>query len=113
MNWWINTGGLIAADEDKLRKPVDYGWIPFDRFEELTGKRFNWEIRKNKFISTERKSGHIKCYDEQFIVNEHYKHGKKVYKCEHINEDGTALLTPRGNALKAITARETKDWEIT
>jgi hypothetical protein len=112
MNWWINNGGLIAADEDKLRNPMDHGWIPFERFEELTGKRINWKVRENKFITSVRKKGHLKLYDESFIAGETYKIQHKVYKCEHIDKDGNALLIPRGNALKAITARDTKDWEI-
>ncbi len=81
-------------------------------FEHLTGKRINWEPRTFTKVITRRIGGHIKIFDEKFISGQEYKHGYKIYKCEHVNEDGTALLIPRGNALKAITARDTKDWEI-
>lgn len=112
MNWWINEGGLVAATDLKLRNPMQEGWIPFERFELLTGKRINWKVRQGKFITSVRKKGHLKLYDENFIAGETYKMNYKIYKCEHVDQFGNALLTPRGNALKAITARDAKDWEI-
>jgi len=112
MNWWINDGGLIAADQNKLRKPMDYGWIPFERFEELTGKRINWTIRKDKFIVSKRVCGHLKLYDEHFITGQKYRRNYKIYTCEHIDKNGNALLIPQGNMLKALSEKNSSEWEI-
>lgn len=108
MIWMYYDGRLMHCKEPVGTSDV----FDVEVFEHLTGKKINWNAREFKKVITRRVGGHIKCYDECFIKDQQYKFKYKIYKCEHVNEDGTALLTPRGNALKAVTARETKDWEI-
>ena len=110
MEWYVRQTNLVAV-VNGIRS-IDNGFITIPQFELLTGKCINWAVRIGKYIITLRTNSKIKIYDKAFIVGSYYKFNKKIYKCEHITTIGTALLTPRGNALTAITAENTKDWEI-
>jgi len=110
VEWYVRTKYLVAVVNEK-RNP-DEGFISTEHFELLTGKSINWEIRKDKYIIVERIDSKIKIYDKYFIVGTSYKYNKKIYKCTHIDSNGTALLNPKCNALSAIASKNTKDWEI-
>lgn len=110
MIWMYYDGRLMACKENSKFKTLDI--VDVEIFEHLTGKKINWNAREFTKVVTIRIGRTLKAFDEKFIEGEEYKYNKKIYKCEHVNKDGTALLTPRGNALKATTARDTKDWEI-
>ena len=111
MEWYV-TNRIIVAVIDGKRLP-DHGFITFDQFNILTGKKIDWTTRNGKYIVINRNRSRTIIRDKYFIPGEYYRLKRKVYKCEHVNADGTALLTPRGNALKAMVARDTNDWEIT
>jgi hypothetical protein len=110
MEWYINTGGAIAIVNEKSN-PTE-GFIKLEQFEFFIGKKIKWNKRMNKRIILTRDKNRIKVFDKQFIVGEQYRYKRQVYICEYINNDGTALLTPKSNTLKAITVKNSIEWEI-
>lgn len=107
MFWIYHNGNLAECTESGFGCAID-----IKTFEHLTGKKIDWNKREFQKVETQRVGGHVKAYDTRFIKGETYKYKYKVCKCEHVDADGLALLVPRGNALKAITAKDANDWEI-
>lgn len=101
-------GRLMNCREGK----ENHDFFDIELFEHLTGKRIDWEKRAFTKVTSTRVKGHIKLYDEKFIVGEHYKKNGKIYRCDHINKTGVAMLTPQGNVLKVIATSESNEWEI-
>lgn len=108
MKWMYYNGRLMDCREEKEH----HDFFDIELFEHLTGKHINWEKREFTKVTSVRVRGHIRLYDEKFILGEKYKKNGKIYKCEHIDQSGLAMLTPQGNVLKVIATSESNEWEI-
>lgn len=81
----------------------------------LTGKNINWIIRQNRHIYMVKDRGHLRIYDDAFIIGETYKHRSGIYDCATLDDTGIALMNKRGSNLtiKTVSLEPLVDyWEI-
>ena len=95
-------------------KNCPFEHISIDTFEQLTGKKINWHKRESRKVFSVRIKGHIKLYDEKFIINETYKHKNALYVCHSIDNKNIALLNKVGNNMCIKSAKDPLKelWEI-